>query len=153
MKRGYEIMNKTVIIMAGLPGSGKSTEAAKFGGIRICPDSIRGELYGDEGIQGDSKQVFAIAYERFEKALASDEADVVVFDATNITRANRSGIIKIAAAYTDTIKCAWKVTPLEECLKRNAARSRNVPEDVIEKMYAAFEAPSLDEGFSEIIEL
>lgn len=146
-------MHKTAFIMVGLPGSGKSTEAIKTGGVRICPDCIRSELYGDEAIQGNPEEVFAIAFERFEKALSSDETDVVVFDATNITIENRHYVISIAAAYTDNIKCLWKTTPLEECLKRNAARSRNVPEDVIMKMKASFEIPSLDEGFSEIIRL
>ena len=59
-----------LIVMCGLPASGKSTYAnwlAESGVFcAVCPDSIRGELYGDENIQGDGKQVFTIAYARIK---------------------------------------------------------------------------------------
>ena len=59
-----------LIVMCGLPASGKSTYSQwlEESGVfkRVCPDKIRGELYGDENIQGDGKQVFAIAHARLK---------------------------------------------------------------------------------------
>ena len=44
-------------------------------------------------------------------------------------------------------------TPVEEALRRNAARSRKVPEDVIRKQYAQLyrDAHTIPEQFDEIV--
>lgn len=149
-------MSKNVlIVMCGLPASGKSTysqwlaENAHF--YRVCPDLIREELYGDENIQGDGKKVFSIA--RYQmKELGSIGANVV-FDATNIDRNRRVELVKKMRPYFDIIICKWFSTPLLTCKLRNAKRERQVPYEVIERMYENFRQPEKDEGFDIVEEI
>ena len=149
-------MSKNVlIVMCGLPASGKSTytnwlaENGVF--CAVCPDGIRGELYGDENIQGDGKRVFAIAHARIEDL--GKDGNNVVFDATNIDRKTRKDLVKKMRPYFDIIICKWFSTPLLTCKLRNAKRARQVPEEVLDSMYERFRAPMLDEGFDLVEEV
>ncbi len=124
---------KKLILLIGIPGSGKTTLAQKLvekNFKRICADDIRGELFGDAIIQGDSSQVFGIFFERLEKLLA-EGADIVV-DNTNLNSKQRQPILEraTAAGYTDVQLWLLDV-PLAVCLKRNAGRDRVVPEDIV----------------------
>ena len=148
--------NKNVlIVMCGLPASGKSTytewltESGVF--CAVCPDKIRGELYGDENIQGDGKQVFAIAHHRI-KDLGQNRNNVV-FDATNIDRNRRMKLIKEMRPYFDIIICKWFSTPASICYERNFYRERQVPSTVIKNMADRFRTPTLEEGFDLVEEI
>ena len=149
-------MSKNVlIVMCGLPASGKSTysqwltESGVF--CAVCPDGIRGELYGDENIQGDGKQVFTIAHARL-KDLGKGKNNVV-FDATNINRKRRIALVKEMRPYFDIIICKYFSTPLLTCKLRNAQRERQVPYEVLERMAENFQRPTLDEGFDLVEEI
>ena len=149
-------MSKNVlIVMCGLPASGKSTysqwlaENAHF--YRVCPDLIRKDLYGDENIQGDGKKVFSIAHYQM-KEIGSVGGNVV-FDATNIDRNCRIKLVKKMRPYFDIIICKWVSTPLLLCKLRNAKRERQVPYEVIERMYENFRQPEKDEGFDIVEEI
>ena len=149
-------MSKNVLIVTcGLPASGKSTysqwlaENGVF--FRVCPDLIRKELYGDENIQGDGKEVFSIAYHRI-KELGSVGGNVV-FDATNIDRNRRMKLVKEMRPHFDIIICKWFSTPYDICVERNAERERQVPKEVILKMAWNFQPPTLDEGFDYVEEI
>ena len=149
-------MSKNVlIVMCGLPASGKSTysEWLAESGVfkRVCPDLIRKELYGDENVQGDGKKVFSIAHERIKMCGGFDYN--VVFDATNIDRKTRKDLVKKMRPYFDVIICKWFSTPLLICKLRNAKRARQVPEEVLDSMYERFRAPMLDEGFDLVEEV
>ena len=149
-------MSKNVlIVMCGLPASGKSTysqwlaETGAF--VRICPDLIRKEMYGDENIQRDGKRVFEIAYHDIKEYACLGEN--VVFDATNIARRSRKELVKEMRPYFDVIICKWFSTPLDVCLKRNAERERQVPLEVLESMAERFVEPIIDEGFDLVEEI
>lgn len=149
-------MSKNVlIVMCGLPASGKSTytkwltESGVF--CSVCPDSIRKELYGDEDIQGDGKQVFGIAHYRMQMLGLSKNN--VVFDATNIDRKTRKDLIKKMQPCFDVIICKWFSTPLLTCKLRNSQRKRQVPEEMLDSMYERFRAPMIDEGFDLVEEV
>ena len=149
-------MSKNVlIVMCGLPASGKSTysEWLEESGVfkRVCPDLIRKELYGDENIQGDGKEVFRIAHERMQ--VYGTFGDNVVFDATNIDRKTRKDLVKKMRPHFDIIICKWFSTPLLLCKLRNAKRERQVPEEVLDSMYERFRAPMIDEGFDLVEEI
>ena len=149
-------MSKNVlIVMCGLPASGKSTysEWLAESGIfqRVCPDLIRKAFYGDENIQGDGKRVFETAYHDIKEYACLGEN--VVFDATNIDRKRRRELVKEMRPYFDVIICKWFSTPLLTCKLRNAKRARQVPEEVLDSMYERFRAPMLDEGFDLVEEV
>ena len=70
-------------VMVGLPGSGKSTFAAAHPEMPVvCLDTIRGELYGDESIQGNGDEVARIAVKLIHKLL--NECHDVIYDACNV---------------------------------------------------------------------
>ena len=140
-------MNK-VYVMVGLPGSGKSTVAKTLDGTLISTDSIREELYGDENIQGDGRLVFSIAFCRAREAL--ERGENVIFDATNVSRKARKGVLKATPGAEHV--AVFVNTPFEECVKRNRSRVRVVPNEVLERMHKNLVPPTVEEGFAEVIE-
>ena len=150
-------MSKNVlIVMCGLPASGKSTYAewlasnAHF--YRVCPDLIRKDLYGDENIQGDGKQVFSIAH--YQMREIGSVGGNVVFDATNTNAKRRKELVKKMRPYFDVIILKWFNTPINVCFERNAQRERQVPEEVIRHMAQNFfNKPTIDEGFDIVEEI
>lgn len=142
-------MQVPVIIMVGLPASGKSTEAAymaeKLGADVYNADKIREELYGDASIQGDNKEVFHLLYER-----AKDDVSIgrpVILDNTNITVKDRKLAMNVFRNYDVRFEAVYMETDIEECKRRNAERERVVPEWVIDRMAKKLEEPKLKEGF------
>lgn len=141
------------IMLQGLPASGKSTYARRLeqeGYLLISSDDIRVELTGDMTDQSKNHIIFNdIIPSRIVGAAASRRD--VVYDATSYCRARRKDIIAQAK------RCGYKVyvhllmTPYEECLRRNQARERRVPEHVIDRMHDNWENPSLDEGIDGIM--
>ena len=84
----------TLIILAGISGSGKSTFAnllEEQGWTIICPDRIRAFFYGDESIQGDGNKVFQFAFNNM--AEHGKQGYDVVFDATNTTKKARKQVL------------------------------------------------------------
>jgi len=95
------------------------------------------------GPPGCGKSTFALAWR--------DSKDQVVYDATNYIPRRRSQIAQLGTEYAVTTEAIAIHTPLEICLKRNAARSydRRVPVDVIRRIHRTIYSnpPSEDEGF------
>lgn len=147
-----------LIVLAGLPGSGKttwaknySTEAEKSGLENVwivSTDEIRQELWGDAADQQNGAKVFGIAYQRIEFWLKSLCCDTVIFDATNLHKKDRKKLLNKFGTMADT-KLVWFDTPYTECVKRNFQRERNVPTAVIQRMFEHMDVPTLDEGFDE----
>ena len=143
----------SLIILVGIPGSGKTTYAQNYisqhpkQAVHLSSDGIRKELYGDESIQGSPYEVFALMQKRTVDAL--NNGDDVLYDATNVTRKDRAGIIGVCPKFAK-IECHIIWAPIEECIKRDAARDRTVGKEVIDKMLKRFQAPYYDEGIGEI---
>ena len=146
-------MNRpTLILLVGIPGSGKTTYAEKYieknpGTVHLSSDKICKELWGDEAIQGDNNEVFSLMQSRAINAL--NFGDNVIYDATNITRKDRSYIIALCPKFVK-IECHIIWAPIETCIKRDATRKRTVGKEVIDKMLKRFQAPYYDEGLDEI---
>ena len=146
-------MNRpSLILLVGIPGSGKTTYAEKY--IEVCgnvihlsSDKIRAELWGSEATQGDNNEVFSLMQSRAIEAL--NNGHNVIYDATNITRKDRSYIISLCPKFVK-IECHIVWAPIETCIERDAARKRTVGKEVIDKMLKRFQAPYYDEGIDEI---
>jgi predicted kinase len=145
-----ELYRPTFIMLVGIPGSGKSTyakysmnESTKY----FSSDAIRKELWGDENCQQEHYKVFNLMQERTLEALKNGYD--VIYDATNLTRKSRRGIMNLLPTYVKA-KCIIVWASIEECIKRDTERERSVGEEVIKTMCRRFEAPFYDEGFDEI---
>lgn len=141
-----------LILLVGPPGCGKSTYAKKYIAehshtIHLSSDEIRAELYGDASIQTDHGHVFALMQSRAVDVL--NNWNSVLYDATNMTRKDRAGIIAACPKFVK-IECHIIWAPIETCIERDAARKRIVGKDVIDRMLKRFQAPYCDEGIDEI---
>jgi putative nucleotidyltransferase with HDIG domain len=141
-----------LILLVGIPGSGKTTYAKNYieqnsDTIHLSSDAIRKELYGDEAIQGNPGDVFALMQKRAVEAL--NEGYDVIYDATNIARKDRASIISVCPKFAKIeVHIIW--APIETCIERDAARERTVGKEVIDKMLKRFQPPFYDEGFNDI---
>ena len=146
-------MNRpTLILLVGIPGSGKTTYAEKYikehpNTIHLSSDLIRKELWGSEATQGDNNEVFSLMQSRAIEALNNGQS--VIYDATNITRKDRSYIIALCPKFVK-IECHIIWAPIETCIERDAARERTVGKEVIDRMLKRFQAVYYDEGIDEI---
>ena len=146
-------MNRpSLILLVGIPGSGKTTYAQEYINnkpniVHLSSDAIRKELWGDEALQGDNNEVFSLMQSRAIAAL--NEGQSVIYDATNITRKDRSYIISLCPKFVK-IECHIIWAPIETCIERDAARERTVGKEVIDRMLKRFQAPYYDEGIDEI---
>lgn len=142
-----------LILLCGIPGSRKSTYAKNYISdctkhtIHLSSDSIRAELYGDESIQGNPADVFSLMQKRAIEAL--NNGYDVLYDATNITRKDRQGIISVCPKFAK-IECHIVWAPIEVCIERDATRERTVGKEVIDRMLKRFQAPYYDEGIDGI---
>lgn len=144
-------MNK-LFMMIGLPASGKSTLAEQISKSEdaeiVSSDNIRKELYGDENIQGDNNKVFRIVQERIINGLKNNKN--MIYDATNISYKTRMAFLQRIRKLEVEKIAIMVATPYEQCLIRNSQRERQVPEEVIKRMYFNFYVPQYFEGWDDI---
>jgi predicted kinase len=146
-----------VIVGIGVPGCGKTTYlkplAQKLGLAYINSDDIREELTGSPADHGQETEVWGLVHRRIKDALQVKGA---VIDATYSKKIDRVQLIKYCKVNgAKEIIAYWFNLPLETCLERNRQRDRIVPEIAVNKMYnrLTLSPPTLDEGYSEIIEV
>lgn len=127
--------------------------------LGVSTDQIRADLYGDEAIQGDWRQIWAEVQRRWRFALTQIQAGTcggVLYDATNIRRRYRRQVLRQAQAMGFS-RCLglWFDTPLAVCLGRNQQRSRQVPPDIIHRMTRQLQGgpPDCKEGFAALIRI
>lgn len=134
---------KKLVLMIGVPGSGKSTLSQRLidkGYRALNADSIREELWGDPTDQKEPDRVFEIFFKRMDEMLAA--GDDIVIDNTNTNPRHREQAISRARAHGYEDIQLWIIdVPLEICLERNRQRQRNVPEDIVAKMHATINGP------------
>jgi predicted kinase len=160
----------SVIILIGVPASGKSSLAAQMLSVfgqkngkntssltygqtqLISPDRIRESLYGSAATQGDWSEIWTLIQQEFTNAAKSQQS--VIYDATNYSPEYRKNIISLAKEHGfNPITGIWLNVPLWICLSRNDMRDRHVPDEVIIEMHRtlSYTPPTLSEGFDRIL--
>lgn len=147
-----------VIMLVGMPASGKSTWAQSYCNehkdtVWISSDNIREMLYGNAAIQGDNHKVFDTMHRMVIESLSLGHN--VVYDATNVSVKDRKGIINLIKNNSHltnnvTVEAKVFIVSIDELKRRNASRERSVPEYVYDRMMARFVPPMEFEGFSAI---
>lgn len=150
-----------VVLMVGLPGSGKTTIACKhypdfekvsLDEIKNMPKHERYSLvrsYKPDGLpippSNNRKAEHVLIATALQKGLN------VVIDDTNLTREIRAPHIEHASRYRYPVY-AISLCNAKTAIKRNKARSgrMRVPDGIMLKMQREYEPPKMDEGFESI---
>lgn len=128
-----------IILMCGLPGTGKDTWIAKnYPDLPVVSlDAIRAEL----GISpvGPQKKVVDEARERAKALLRKKRS--FVWNATNVTADLRQRQVQLFTSYHASARIVYLETEWKEELRRNKHRAAVVPEDTILRMLAKLTPP------------
>ena len=141
-----------LVMMVGLPASGKSTIAYNLAKennyIVFSSDALREELYLDINDQEHNHELFVELHRRIKATLR--DGNSVIYDACNLNSKKRIAFLQELKHIPCRKECIIAATPYEQCLKNNASRDRHVPEYVIERMYKRFDTPYYYESFDRI---
>jgi|ERR1035437_957473 predicted kinase len=129
-----------LIILQGIPSSGKSTFAKQFvlesplTRVRVNRDDIR-YMLGKYWVPKREGLVSTIEYKTVQIAL--EEGYTVVLDATNLNEAYLKQWTLMVYNQFDNIRIEYKQFPieLEEAIRRDALRENPVGEKVITNFY------------------
>lgn len=141
--------DQRVVVLVGLPASGKSTWVAEQGVVAISSDELRRWLRDDATDQTIHRIVFRLMRD-FVRLRISLGAPVTYVDATNLTRQHRRPFVKIAEHMGCACEAVFFDVPLDECLRRNEQRTRQVPPEAIRAMAERLQPPTAEEGFARL---
>lgn len=146
----------SVLMMVGVPGSGKSFIAdelsRQLGFEVLSSDKMREELSGDAGDQSVSSQAWQLVYDRAAAALQRGKS--VIIDGThNSLVGRRRDVARYRKSGAASMVAVWVDTPFGISCERNRSRSRVVPEPVIERMQGNIDRtpPHLSDGFDAVL--
>ena len=137
-----------ILILRGLPASGKSTKAQEYldadsNCSRVNKDDLRHMFFGiyKDGHKnkwsGRKEDIVIKAETALVKLLIDKHRDVVIDD-TNLNNSHIERWKQIALETGSKIEIIDIDTPMDECIKRDAAREHPVGEQVIRAMAAQY---------------
>jgi len=138
-------MEKKLIVLSGIPGSGKSTYAKNYVATHsdtyiVASDALRFELFGRVDDFSQEEKVWDI-FERLIIEKAKTHATIIA-DSSATTNVRRLRWAKLFRENFDAIELVYFDIPFEVCLERNEKRHMTIPYDDMVTMKNAFEIPS-----------
>lgn len=141
-------MNR-LIIMVGIPGSGKSSYAKKLLEANpsweyVSRDEVRYEFVTDQAHYYDHENdVYREFCNRIDKFLLQEKT--VIADATHLTKGSREKLIQNLQVIPDEVYAVVMKTPFEICMQRNSARQgiTRVPDKSMYSMKSRYRVPNM----------
>ncbi|TAE10966.1 MAG: HD domain-containing protein [Bacteroidetes bacterium] len=138
-----------VYLMCGIPGAGKDTWIRQ--NVPDLPmvslDAIRERL--DLDFKDNQGKVLQESQEEAKKYLRAKKS--FVWNATNINRQRRQGLIDLFTVYKARVIVVYVHCSLEKALAQNRQREVQIKDNVIARFFAKLEPPTLDEAHQVII--
>lgn len=133
-----------VILMSGLPGSGKDRwlRTARPGLPVVSLDALRRELGVEPG--NSPGELFAAAREAAREHLRAGRP--FAWNATNLNPTFRAPLIELFRAYRARVHLVYVEAGAQEQARRNRARSEVVPASAMARMLERWSVPSPDEA-------
>ena len=143
-----------LIMMVGIPGSGKSTWIRNNKTdemLWVSRDKIRfDKLKEDDDYFAYENEVFEQFLEEIAWGLEMDKT--VFADATHLNKKSRAKVLNKVAKFADEIEAIVLDTDLETAFERNDLREGRawVKHSIIRRMWFSMEMPEEAEGFNKI---
>jgi predicted kinase len=154
LEPSHLVRGPVLILLVGVPGSGKSTWAYRNAqsAIVVSQDDLI-DAITPSGFDRSARPIYAAAEEAIARsALSAGRA--VIIDRTNRTRSLRRRWLTIAREARCPVVAIVMCADLETCRDRNNSRTgpRSVCETRMNRMIAVFETPEPDEGFDAVLD-
>jgi len=153
-----------IIVLIGLPGSGKSTwrdnmianSPDKY--VIVSSDDELERMADHEGITyGEAFKKYigkstAISKQKFREAV--NKGDNIIWDQTNMSPKKRRGILNQVPDGYEKTAVSFEVDPQElqdRLEKREKETGKHIPPNVIKDMGRSYRPPTKEEGFDNVI--
>ncbi|UCF99031.1 MAG: ATP-binding protein [Spirochaetaceae bacterium] len=152
-----------IVLVCGLPGSGKSQFAAQFfadtGRDRVNRKEIHRLLYemihfGKKWTEKEFDALDDFLVKHVERKIIEhllQNSQKILVDNTSVSESSRKTYLGIAHQMHKSIGAIFLHTPPATCLQRNRSREDPVPERVISNLAAEIDLPRSEEGFREVL--
>lgn len=142
----YDATKSQVIVLSGLPASGKSTWIENNAGSLpvICLDAIRAEMKVKPW--EDQSKVMQVAFDKAREYLRNHRT--FIWDATCLNHDTRKKILGLGRDYSAFTNVVYLECDDIERNKRNRSREecKRVPDDIMDKMKEHVVPPTFDEA-------
>lgn len=134
-----------LLMLKGLPGSGKSTWAKNFLAqnpkwVRVNKDSLRDMMGG----YSQQKEKLVLALRNSFISNAFERGLSVVVDDTNFAPAHEETLRHIAELFKVDFEIQFFDVPVKECIANDLKRQNSVGEKVIRRMWSQYLAPKVE---------
>lgn len=151
-------MSKTLYMLVGVPGSGKSTWVQSQAWAKDC-SIVSTDMWVDMEAERVGKTYTDIFETYMPKAidlmldqveLARDKGVDIIWDQTSTTIGTRAKKLAILPDYR-AIAVVFRTPAMEELSRRLLARpGKIIPDHVLDSMISKWQEPTIEEGFAEI---
>jgi predicted kinase len=151
--RGRVLCQKVIVVMVGLPRSGKSTwvKENQMGRAVVSADDLRYIVYNERFNAEKEDEMWKVRGAALQMLM--NYGVNIIIDETNTTKKRRSPIIGMAKIKGYKVVACVVTTSKEICLDRAKALNDDAIIPTIERMAAQYEPVTNDEGFDAIIEV
>jgi len=152
-----------IVLVCGLPGSGKShfarTHFLQSGRKRINRKELRRLIFemsnfGRKWTEKDFELSDEFLVKHVEREIVEhllQNHHKLLIDNTSISRESRKGYLAVAHRMGKSIGAIFLDTPVRRCIERNRGREDALPEMVISQLMAEKELPEISEGYRDVL--